>query len=107
AQLGDALLDVAVLVLDALPFERGECSETQLEDCERLLLRELELRHEAGLRRFGVCGRANELDDRVEIVECNQVAGEDVRAAFLLAQLVLRTTRDDLALEVDEVRNEL
>jgi len=36
-----------------------------------------------------------------------RVAGEDVRAAFLLAQLVLRTAGDDLALEVEEVRDEL
>ena len=48
-----------------------------------------------------------ERDHRVEVVERLQVPLEDVRAALALAQLVLRPARDDLALEVEEVRDQL
>ena len=107
AQLGDALLDVLELVLDALALERGEGAQAQLEDRDRLYLGELELGHQAGLRSVGVRGAADERDHRVEVVERDQVALQDVSALLLLAQFVLRAARDDLALEVEVVRQEL
>ena len=60
-----------------------------------------------GARRVDVVGGADERDDLVEVVERLEVALEDVRARFLLAELVLRAARDDLALEVEVVRDEL
>ena len=107
AQLGDPLLLVAVLVLDALALERGQRAQAQLEDRERLKLGQLELLHQAGLRSFGVGGGADQCDHRVEVVERDQVALENVRALLELAQLVLRPPRDDLALEVEVVRQQL
>ena len=58
-------------------------------------------------RVVGVGGGADERDDRVDVVERDEVALEDVRAALRLAQLVLRAADDDLALEVEVVRDEL
>src|SRR3954453_13285501 len=107
AQLVDALANVLELVLDALALERGQREQAQLEDRNRLPLGQVELRLETLLRRVGVCGRADECDDRVEVVERDQVALQYVRALLLLAQLVLRAARDDLALEVEVVREQL
>ena len=53
------------------------------------------------------CGGADQRDHRVEVVERDQVAAQDVRARLGLAQLVLRAARDDLALEVEVVRDQL
>ena len=98
AQLGDALLQVGVLVLDLLAREPGEAGEAEVEDRLRLDLGELEALHQAGARRVGVGRAADERDDLVEVVERDQVALEDVRALLGLAQLVLRPARDDVAL---------
>jgi hypothetical protein len=90
-----------VLVLDTLALEGGQSAEPEVEDRLCLDLRQLELLHQplaSGIR-IG-CG-ADELDHRVEVVERDQVALEDVRTSLGLAQLVLRPARDDLALEVE------
>ena len=46
AKLGDALLQVGVLVLDTLALEPGERAEPQVEDRLRLDLGQLEALHE-------------------------------------------------------------
>ena len=107
AELGDALLEVGVLVLDALALEAGERAEPQVEDRLRLELAEPEALHQPRPRLVGVVGRADELDDLVEVVERDEVALEDVRAGERLPQLELRAPRDDLALEVEVVADEL
>ena len=53
-ELGDALLQVGVLVLDLLALEPGEAREAQVEDRLGLDLGELEALHQAGARRVGV-----------------------------------------------------
>jgi hypothetical protein len=65
AQLGDALLDVAVLVLDSLALERGQRAQAQLEDRNGLDLREVERLHQPVLRGVGVGGLADECDHGV------------------------------------------
>src|SRR4029077_7926712 len=99
--------EVGVLLLDLLPLERGEGAEPEVEDRLRLDLRELELLHQARASRVDVVSGADERDDLVEVVERLEVALEDVRARLLLAELVLRAARDDLALEVEVVRDDL
>ena len=73
----------------------------------RLELAEPEALHQPRPRLVGVVGRADELDDLVEVVERDEVALEDVRTGERLAQLELRAPRDDLALEVEVVADEL
>ena len=50
---------------------------------------------------------ADERDDRVEMIERDPQAFEDVRARFGLAQLELDPPADDLAPELDEVLDDL
>jgi hypothetical protein len=50
---------------------------------------------------------ADERDDRVEVVERDDVAFEDVRAGFGLAQLELDAPAHDVAAELDEVLEHL
>ena len=107
AELGDPLLQVGVLVLDLLAREPGEAREAEVEDRLGLDLGEPELLHQPRARRVGVVGAADQRDHRVEVVERDQVALEDVRALLGLAQLELRAARDDLALVVEVVADEL
>ena len=107
AQLADPLLEVGVLVLDLLLLERGERAEAKVEDRLRLDLRELEARHQLRPRIVGVGGGADERDHLVEVVERDQVALEDVRAGDRLAQLVLEAARDDLALVLEVVPEQI
>ena len=107
AQLGDPLLQVAMLVLDALALERRQRAQPQLEDRRGLDLGQLEALHQLRARLLGVLRRADQRDDRVEVVERDEVALEDVRALLRLAQLELRPARDDLALEVEVVADQL
>jgi hypothetical protein len=55
----------------------------------------------------GVVGAADQGDDRVDVVERDEVALQDMRAGLRLAQLVLRAAGDDLALELEVVTDEL
>ena len=66
-----------------------------------------EARDELVARVLAVARRADELDDRVEVVERDQQALEHVHAALEHAQLVLRAAHDDLALVVDVVLDDL
>src|SRR5262245_11002783 len=101
AQLADPLDEVLVLVLDPLALERGQRAEPEVEDRLRLDLGQLELFHQARARGVRVGCFPDERDHRVEVVERDQVALEDVRARLGLAQLVLRPAGDDFALEVE------
>ena len=107
AELGDALLQIGVLLLDSLALEPGEALEAEVENRLRLDLGELEALLQAGARFVGVGRSADERDDFVEVVEGGEVALEDVRALLRLAKLVLRAPRDDHALEVEVVPDEL
>ena len=51
--------------------------------------------------------RADERDHRVEVIERDPEALEDVRAGLGLAQLELGAPPDDLAAELDELLDEL
>ena len=97
-RLGDPLGDVGVLVLDLVGLERGQLREAQVEDRLGLDHRQLEPLDQAGARGVAVARRADQLDDRVEVVDRDEQALEDVRARLLLRQLVLRAADDDLAL---------
>ena len=98
AQLADALGLVGVLRLDRVGLERGELGEAQVEDRRRLDHREAEAGDELLASVLAVARGADQVDDRVEVVERDQQALEDVHARLEDAELVLRAPDDDLAL---------
>ena len=65
----------------------------QIEDRLGLNLGERELAHQTGACGLGVLRRANQLDHRVEVLERDQQAVEDVQARLGLAQFELRAPR--------------
>ena len=100
-QLADALRDVGVLVLDRVRLERGELQPGGGRGSPRPGSPRAEAVHELRAGRVAVAAAADELDDRVEVVERDEQALEDVGARLLLGQLELRAADDDLALVGD------
>ena len=78
-----------MLGLDRVGLERGELRQAQVEDRRRLDLGQREARDELAARALAVARGADELDDRVEVVERDEQALEHVDAALEHAQLVL------------------
>ena len=102
-ELGDELDDREVLVLDLLALERGEAGEAHVEDGLGLQLGQVEARHEVVPGDVDVGRLADRLDDRVEVVEGDLEALEDVRPRARLAEVELGPPADDLAAMVDVV----
>src|SRR3954454_23436921 len=107
AELRDALSKILEFRLDLFPREPGQSRKAKVEDRLRLNLRQVEPLDQLNPCVVGVAGRADEGDDRIDVVERFEVALEYMRPCFGLAQLVLRAARDDLALEVEVVPDEL
>jgi hypothetical protein len=99
----DRGLDLGELVDDLLPLEARETLELQFEDGSRLDVAQAELGDEADAGLARGRGIADELDDRVEVVEGNDVATQNVGTRLCLAQLELGPPAHDLAPEVEEV----
>ena len=102
-QLGDPLGHVGVLLFDAVGLERGELGEAQVEDRRRLDRAQLEALDQLLAGGVAVARAADQLDDRVEVVERGEQALEDVRASLLFGELVLGAAHDHLALVRDVV----
>ena len=85
AELSDALLQVVVLILDTLALETGQGPQAKFEDRGGLNLGKAEPLHELCARVVGILGCADEGDDLVEVIECDQVARKDVGALLCLA----------------------
>src|SRR5205085_10435808 len=103
----DQLQQLGQLVENLLPFEAGQPLQLHVENGLRLDLRQLELDDQAFARLARVLRRANQGDDRVEVVERDLQTFEDVAARFRLPQLELRPPAHDLAPELDEVVDQL
>ena len=71
-QLGDPLGHVGVLLFDRVGLERGQLGEAQVEDRAGLNRAEIKTLHELLARGVAVARRADQLDDRVEVVERDQ-----------------------------------
>ena len=102
-ELGDQLDRGEVLVLDLLALERGQAAQLHLEDGVGLDLGQLEAADQvlrAPSRRRPIRGWS---DDRVEVVERDLEAFEDVRPVARLAEVELGAPADDLAAPVDVV----
>ena len=105
AELADPLLQVVVLVLRP-PCARARSGARRR--ISRIAFAWSSLRPNSLIRpcarRLGALRGADQRDHRVDVVERDQVALEDVRAALGVAQLELQPAGDDLALEVEVVR---
>ena len=73
---------LGVLGADLVGLERGQAGEAHVEDRLRLDLGELELLDQARAGDVGVGRGADQLDHRVEVVERDQQALEDVGAGL-------------------------
>ena len=93
AQPLDRLQQLRHLVEDLLPLESGQPLQLHVEDGLRLNLAQRELRDESVTRLGHGLRSADELDDRVEVVERNLQPFENVIARFCLSQLELRAAR--------------
>ena len=98
----DLLQHLVALLEDLVALQSGEALQAHVEDGLRLDLGELELLHQAGLRGRRIFGGADQLDHRVEVVERDLQAVEDVQALLGLAQLEDRAPRDHLLAVADE-----
>jgi hypothetical protein len=81
-------------------------SRAEIEDRLRLLAREVEARDQAVARGVRIARAADQLDDRVQVVERDQQSLEDVGAGLGAAQLVLGAPDDHLALVVHVVADQ-
>ena len=106
-QVADPREQVLVLLLELGPGQPGEAPKRHVQDVVRLDLAQLELRHQLAPRLLGVLRAADHLDDRVEVVERDQQALDDVVALLGLLQLVARAPGDDVDLVVDVVADHL
>ena len=103
-ELGDELDDRQVLVLDLLALEGGQAGQPHVEDGLGLELGQVEALHQVVAGDVDVGRLADRLDDRVEVVEGDLEALEDVRPGARLAEVELGAAADDLAAVVDVVR---
>ena len=101
-QVRDQDADLAQLVHDLLPLEAGEALQLQVQDRLGLQLGEGEGRHQALAGVVRGAGGADEGDHRVQVVEGDGEALEDVGAGLRLAQLEGGAPPHHLAPEVDE-----
>ena len=102
-ELGDELDDREVLVLDLLALEGGQAGEPHVEDRLGLELGQVEPGHQVGPGEVDVGRLADRLDDRVEVVERDLEALEDVGPGARLAEVELGPPPDDLAPVVEVV----
>ena len=96
-----------MLLFDRVRFQGGELGEAQVEDRAGLDRGQPEALDELLAGGFAVARRADHLDDRVEVLERDQQALEDVPARLLLGELVLGAPDDHFALVVDVVADHL
>ena len=102
-ELGDELDDREVLVLDLLALEGGQAGEPHVEDGLRLELGQVEPAHQVVAGVLDLVRLADGLDDRVEVVEGDLEAFEDVRPGARLGEVELGPAPDDLAPVVEVV----
>ena len=84
-------------------LEAGEATEAEVDNRLRLDFGHAELGLEVLARLLGILRVADQLDDRVEVGEGDQVAIEDVTATLGPIELELRAAYDDVALMRDVV----
>ena len=106
AQVGDALDQFEILRLDLLAFQAGQLVEPHIEDRVGLELGQGELGDQGRAGLIAVRGSANDLHDRIHVVDRNAQAFEDVGARLGLGQVELRAARDDVESVIGEAADQ-
>ena len=107
AEALDQLHQLGELVEDLLPLQAGQPLQLHVEDRLRLDLAQPELGDQADLGFGRVACVADQRDHRIEVVERDAQAFEDVGAGLGLAQLELDPPPHHFAAELDEVLDDL
>src|SRR6185503_10033701 len=103
----DQFEQLGQFIEDLLALQAGQPLELHVEDGLRLNLAQAELRHQTFPRLGGVFRRPDQRDHRIEMIDGDLQAFEDVAARFGLSQLEFGPPADDLAPELDEVVDQL
>ena len=96
--------DFLEFLLKLADLEAGELREAHVEDRLGLLLTQLETPLQFLRSALGVVGGADDLDDRIDVVDGDLEAIEDVLALTRLVDVELRPPDDDFVPVVDEVQ---
>src|SRR5205823_2683887 len=103
----DRLEQLGELVENLLPLEAGQALQLHVEDRLRLDLRQREARKQAVAGLADRLRSANQLDDRVEMIERDFQTLEEVVSRLRFLQLEFSAPANDFAPKVDEALDEL
>jgi hypothetical protein len=101
-QFVDPSSEIIALGLELDAGKSREAAQRHLEDVRRLLLGEVEDRHEALACGRGVIARADELDDLIDVEDGDEEAIDQVEAFAGSRPPVLTATSHDLTPVIDE-----
>ena len=101
-QVGDLQLDLFVFVLDLLAFQGCQAAQLHVQDGLGLQFAQLEALHQAFFGRLGIRGFADGLDDRVQVVQGDDQAFQDVGPGAGFLQFELGAAGDDCLAVFDE-----
>src|SRR5207248_3651655 len=102
-EIGDPLDDLLVLLHDLVALQASEAAQAHVDDSLRLPLRQLEALLQALLCGLLVLRLADRLDDRIQVVERDLEAFQEVSTIPCALEFVPRPTGDDVATMIDVV----
>ena len=100
-QILDKRIHFLVFGLDLLAFEGGQTPQLQIEDGSGLKLTQLVALHQFGARRIHIGGRANDVDDLIQVLQRHQIAFEDMGTLSGFLQIELGAALDDCQAMLD------
>ena len=95
------------IVQDLLPLETRQPLQPHVENGLRLRVGHAEVLDHPGAGDLGVLGTADQLDELIQVVECDLEALEDMGARFRLLEVEERAARDHLTAVLDERQQHL
>ena len=104
---GNLLRQRRVFFFDFFTFETGQALQTHVQNGLGLDVGQRKVVHQAGLRDFRVVGFADDFDDRVDVVEGDPVAFQNVGPGFGLLQVEFRPADHHFLLVFDVIVEDL
>ena len=103
-QVRDGLLDLGVLILQLVALQSGQALQTHIEYGLRLLVGQAERAHQSVARLLRGATGADERNHRVNAIERDEQAFQDVGARLGLVEVVAGAARHNVLLVIDIVR---